>query len=98
MNNKKIAELSTQVDCANLLSGQDPDKQAQDMRKVLILAGLKVDTELNDPETIELIQQVLEGVDPESRIDEDEAMFACRYNEFERKDRRARNVGMEGGR
>ena len=41
---------------------------------------------------------MLEGIDPESRIDEDEAMFACRYSEFERKDRRARNTGMEGGR
>lgn len=29
------------------------------MRKVLILAGMKVDKELDDPETMELIQQVI---------------------------------------
>lgn len=29
------------------------------MRKVLILAGMKVDKELMDPETMELIQQVI---------------------------------------
>lgn len=65
---------------------------------MLMLAGLKVDTELSDPDTIELIQEVLDELDPNQAINEDEAMFACRFNEFERKDRKARTRGHEGGR
>ena len=67
---------------------------------MLILAGLKVDTELSDPATIELIQKVLDelNTDEYGAINEDEAMFACRFNEFERKDRKSRTKGMEGGR
>ena len=98
MNKDAMSELAEHIDCQNLLSGQDSQRQAEDLRKVLMLAGLKVDTELDDPETMALISEVLDGLDPEKQIDEDEAMFACRFNEFERKDRKARTKGMEGGR
>lgn len=49
------AELESQIDCYNMLSGQDEDRRAQDLRKLLILAGLRVDTEMADPETVALI-------------------------------------------
>ena len=62
---------------------------------------MKVDKELNDPETMELIQQVIaqQFSDPAATINEDEAMFALRFNDFERKDKRARNHNeIPGGR
>ena len=67
------------------------------MRKILILAGLRVDTELRDPETVALISKVLEEFDPHSVIDEDEAMFSSRFNDFERKKRKAERAGEDGG-
>ena len=48
-------ELAGQIDCYNILSGQDQDKRAQDLRKILILAGLRVETDLSDPATVQLI-------------------------------------------
>jgi len=55
MSNEGMQEIGQNIDCDNLISGQNAEQQAEDLRKVLILAGLKVDTELNDPETMELI-------------------------------------------
>jgi len=55
MSNEGMQEIGQNIDCENLISGQNAEQQAEDLRKVLILAGLKVDTELNDPETMELI-------------------------------------------
>ena len=48
-------ELAEQIDCFNILSGQDEDRRAQDMRKILILAGLRVEHDLSNPETMALI-------------------------------------------
>lgn len=48
--------MNETIDCFNILSGQDEDRRAQDLRKILILAGLRVDTELSDPDTMALIQ------------------------------------------
>lgn len=31
-------------------------------------------------------------------MNQDEAMFACRFNDFEAKERKARNKGFQGGR
>jgi len=53
--NELQEQLNETIDCFNLLSGQDEDRRAQDLRKILILAGLRVDTELCDPETVALI-------------------------------------------
>jgi len=36
---------------------------------------------------------VLEELDTGNTFNEDEAMFACRFNEFDRKDRKARFKG-----
>ena len=81
-------ELAGQIDCYNILSGQDQDKRAQDLRKILILAGLRVETDLNDPATVQLIQTVLQNFNPDEQMDEDEAMFSARFNDFELQHRR----------
>ena len=93
LKNEQEAQLGEQIDCFNLLSGQDEDRRAQDLRKVLILAGMKVEIELSDPETVRLISEVLENFDPNARIDEDEAMFSSRLVDFERKEKRVRGGG-----
>ena len=84
-------ELAGQIDCYNILSGQDQDKRAQDLRKILILAGLRVETDLSDPDTVKLIQTVLENFNPDEKMDEDEAMFSARFNAFELQHRRESN-------
>ena len=71
------------------------DKRAQDLRKILILAGLKVETELSDPETVALIAKVIENFDPNKAIDEDAALFSSRFVSFER---RAKKDGAENAR
>jgi len=50
-----------------------------------MLAGLKLETELGDPDTLALISEVLENFDPTQDMNEDEAMFSTRFVDFERK-------------
>ena len=52
-----------------------------------MLAGLKLETELGDPDTLALISEVLENFDPTQDMNEDEAMFSTRFVDFERKKR-----------
>ena len=59
------------------------------MRKLLILCGMKVEVEMGNQETMELIAKVLEDFDPNAPMDEDEAMFSARFTEFERKTNKA---------
>ena len=66
------------------------------MRKILILAGLRVETELADPETIELISKVLSEFETTGAMDEDEMMFASRFQDFEKK--KAKDMHSGGGR
>ena len=61
-----------------LLQGQDVDRQANELRKVLILAGMKVETELQDKDTVQLISDILQNFDPKESIEEDEALFCAR--------------------
>ena len=69
------------------------------MRKILILAGMKVETELSNPETVKLIQDVLRDFDPNKKMDEDEMMFSSRLAIFEgiqeTTGRQARNVATK---
>ena len=78
-------QLDQKIDCFNILSGQDEDKRAQDLRKLLILAGIKVETELADPETVALIQKVLDDFSKTPHVDDDELLFASRLADFESK-------------
>ena len=50
---------------------------------MLILAGLKVETELADPETVKLIAGVIAKFDPKKSIDEDDFLFESRFEVFE---------------
>ena len=50
---------------------------------------------MRNPETVALISKVLEEFDPHSVIDEDEAMFSSRFNDFERQKRKAERAGEE---
>ena len=77
------AQLAEAISVTDLLSGQDQNKQAQELRKVLILAGLKVETELADPETVKLIAGVIAKFDPKKSIDEDDFLFESRFEVFE---------------
>ena len=52
-----------------------------------MLAGLKLETELGDPETQNLINDVLETFDPSQDMDQDEALFSSRFIDFESKNR-----------
>ena len=54
------------------------DRQANELRKVLILAGMKVETELQDKDTVQLISDILQNFDPKESIEEDEALFCAR--------------------
>ena len=49
------------------------------------MAGIKVDTELADPETMALIQKVLDEFSNTPHVNDDELMFASRLADFERK-------------
>lgn len=49
------------------------------------MAGMKVEMELSDPETVALIAKVIENFDPNKAIDEDEALFSSRFVSFERR-------------
>ena len=83
MDEEFADQFSEAINVADLLSGQDLNKQAQEMRKILILAGMKVETELSNPETVKLIQDVLRDFDPNKKMDEDEMMFSSRLAIFE---------------
>ena len=49
------------------------------------MAGIRVETELSDPETVALIQKVLDDFSKTPHVDDDELMFASRLADFERK-------------
>ena len=56
---------------------------------------MRVETDLADPETIELIAKVLEdfGKEQQGPLDEDEAMFCVRFGDFERKTKKSAGQG-----
>ena len=49
---------------------------------------------MKDPETVQLITEVLENFDPNQRMDEDEAMFSSRFHDFERKQRKTGSTNV----
>ena len=51
-------EIEDTVDKDELLNRNDVSKQAEELRKILILAGLDV-SELSNPKTVEIITGVL---------------------------------------
>ena len=77
MQCEQVDQLGSQIDCLNVLQGYDQEKRVEDLRKILILAGLRCETDLNDPDTIALVSKVLENFDPSQAMNEDEALFGA---------------------
>ena len=73
-------EIEDTVDKDELLNGSDVAKQAEELRKILILAGLDV-SELSNPKTVEVITGVLQDFDPTS-FDEEEFVFNAKAEDF----------------
>ena len=42
-----------------LLKGQDIEAQAKELRKLLIVAGIDVESDMSNPEVLEIIKTVL---------------------------------------
>ena len=80
-------EIEDTVDKEELLNGSDVAKQAEELRKILILAGLDV-SELSNPKTVEVITGVLQDFDPTS-FDEEEFVFNAKAEDFNQKRRNA---------
>ena len=80
-------EIEDTVDKDELLNGSDVAKQAEELRKILILAGLDV-SELSNPKTVEVITGVLQDFDPTS-FDEEEFVFNAKAEDFNQKRRNA---------
>jgi|LakMenEpi03Aug12_release.lakeMendotaPanAssembly.Ray.scaffolds.fasta_scaffold426835_1 hypothetical protein len=58
---EQIAEV---INADQLYNEKEKDKQAIELRKLLIIAGLNVEEDLADPEIRAIIQHVLENFDP----------------------------------
>ena len=57
------------------------------------MAGLRVETDLSDPETVALIAKVISEFDENEPMNEGAAMFSSRFADFERKDRDSDRFG-----
>ena len=77
-------QIDEAIDAGALFNENEKEKQAIELRKLLIVAGLNVEQDLADPEIMEIIQKVLEDFDPSRRVDEDEAIFESQFAMFEK--------------
>ena len=77
-------QIGEAIDAGALFNETEKDKQAIELRKLLIVAGLNVEQDLADPEIMEIIQKVLEDFDPSRRVDEDEAIFESQFAMFDK--------------
>ena len=57
--------------------GADAERQASELRKILILAGMDVDVDLKNPEMMKTVQEVLANFDPTAPLPEDDAVFSA---------------------
>lgn len=76
--------MSEVIDANALFNESEKDKQAIELRKLLIVAGLNVEQDLADPEIMEIIQKVLEDFNPSKQIDEGEAIFESQFAMFDK--------------
>ena len=56
--------MSQTIQVEKLLKGQDIEAQAKELRKLLILAGMDVESDMSNPEVLEIIRTVLQNFDP----------------------------------
>lgn len=52
-------QIAQEVDIDKIFEGDDEEKRAKELHKVLILAGFDVDVDLADNGTVNLIEEVL---------------------------------------
>ena len=57
-------QLAESIDVDEILTGSDIEVQAKELRKLLIVAGLDVESDMSNPELMEVINNVLKNFDP----------------------------------
>ena len=65
-----------------MLKGQDIEAQAKELRKLLIVAGIDVESDMSNPEVLDIIKNVLQNFDPLKEDDQEAAVFATTFNHF----------------
>lgn len=56
-------------------NSMDEHKQAEALRRLLLLAGMDEDKDFEDEELLEDIKKIVSGFDPHAPIDESETVF-----------------------
>lgn len=54
-------QIAREVDIDSIFTGNDEERRAKELHKVLILAGFDVDVDLADNGTVNLIEEVLQN-------------------------------------
>ncbi len=81
-------QLADSISVNDLLVGTDVEKQASELRKILILAGMDVDVDLQNPEMMKSVQEVLANFDPSVPLPEDDAVFSAQMMRFDKKEKK----------
>jgi len=91
------------IDQTRLFNDEDPDGQAVEMRKILLLAGIDTQVDLKNAEVMDAIQEVLTSFnfDPEAPVDEEELIFTAKimrqdekFSAKKRKTEHAKRTGI----
>ena len=64
------------------LTEREIDNQARELRKLLMLAGMDLESELPEPELMQIIKVVLKNFDPTEFGDEEGAIFVTTSARF----------------
>jgi len=56
MDDEFSSQLEANIQVDELLAGTDIETQGKELRKLLILAGLDLETDLSNPEAVQIIQ------------------------------------------
>ena len=78
MENDFQSQIAEAIDAGALFNEKNKERQATELRKLLIVAGLNVEEDLANPEIMSTIMRVLEDFDPNAgniEDKQDEAMF-----------------------
>ena len=65
----------------------DTAVQAKELRKLLLLAGMDLTTDLESPEIMSIIQDVVKNHDLNDEQDQDAAVFAMNFNMVKKRGR-----------
>jgi len=78
------AQLNESIQIDKLLRGTDMETQAKELRKLLIVAGVDVETDISNPEVMGIIGEVLKNFNPMVPEDQDEAVFDTAFRHFKK--------------